>query len=79
LPLLGDDKRFWTAEEAAALLGPPNLSPAQVRRLVAMAGLEAIGRRRVKYSGAGREARCYKAIDLIRLYDALGKVREEEE
>lgn len=69
LKALGDDPQWWSAEEASKLLGPPQLSPAQVRGLIRCAGLEPVGKRRV--SGKGRHARVYRAAELIRLFDAV--------
>jgi len=67
----------WTAEEAARLLGPPQLTVTQVRSLIRVAALTPVGKRRAGTRGAGRYARCYRAAELIRLYDAVEKIMEE--
>ena len=78
LPSLGDDPHVWTIADAARLLGPPQLSEAQLRSLVRMASLIPVGKRRVSVLGrAGRYARCYRAEDFIRLYDAVERVMPE--
>jgi hypothetical protein len=72
LKTVGDSPDLWTAEQAANLLGPPELNPAQVRHLIRCASLRPEGKRRVTANGmAGRHARVYKASELIRLYDAV--------
>jgi len=77
LPALGDDEKFWTAGDAARLLGPPVLTQQQVRALIRMASLTPVGKRRVtEYGKPGRYARCYRAADLIKLFDAVEQVME---
>jgi len=72
LPALGDDPQVWTVSDAARLLGPPVLSEPQLRAYLRKAGLQPVGKRRVTLRGTGgRYARCYRAEDLIQLYDAL--------
>ena len=72
---MGDNPKLWTAEQAASLLGPPMLTPAQVRHLIRCASLQPAGKRRVTATGlAGRHARVYQAAELIRLYDAVYRV-----
>jgi hypothetical protein len=72
LVTVGDNAGLWTAEQAAAILGPPILTPTQVRHLIRCASLQPAGKRRVSPHGmAGRHARVYKAEELIRLYDAV--------
>lgn len=76
LPTVGDDPTLWTVGDASRLLGPPQLSPAQVRELVKLFGLkydlQPVGKRRVTARGrGGRHARVYKADSLIRAYDDL--------
>jgi hypothetical protein len=76
LPALGDPA-IWTAGDAARLLGPPVLTQQQVRALIRMASLTPVGKRRVtEYGKPGRYARCYRAADLIRLFDAVEQVME---
>lgn len=80
LPTVGDDPSLWTAGEAATLLGPPALSVDQVRHLIRLTGIAAVGRRRSTLSGyaaSGRYARVYKADDLIRAYEALHGVADQ--
>jgi len=78
LRTLGDSPDFWTASEAAAILGPPELTPGQVRQLIRIAGLEPAGKRRVTtYGRAGRHARVFAARDLIRAYEAVWGVLGE--
>jgi hypothetical protein len=76
LPVVGDDPTLWTVSEAATLLGPPQLSAAQVRELVKLFALkydlQPVGKRRVTARGrGGRHARVYKADSLIRAYNDL--------
>jgi hypothetical protein len=75
LKTVGDDENLWTVTDAANLLGPPKLSPGQVRQLISMMSLEPVGKRRVTVLGrSGRHARVYRAIELIKAYDALSRV-----
>jgi hypothetical protein len=74
LRAVGDDPHLWTAQEASAILGPPALTPTQVRALIRCAGLEPAGKRSGASQGAGRAARVYRAADLIKLYDAVYSV-----
>jgi len=77
LRIVGDDPTLWTTGDAARLLGPPELSPVQVRELIRVTGLQPVGKRRVTARGqSGRHARVYWASDLIRAYDALYRVVE---
>jgi hypothetical protein len=72
LPVVSESPELWTVAEAASLLGPPQLTPAQVRSLVRMASLEPAGKRRTTGRGVpGRHARVYRAAELIELYDTL--------
>lgn len=76
LPTVGDDPSLWTIGDASRLLGPPQLSAAQVRELVKLFDLKydlrPQGKRRVTARGrGGRHARVYKADSLIRAYDDL--------
>lgn len=74
LRVVTDDDRLWTVEEAAQLLGPPVLAPWQVRQLVTMWQIKPVGvRSRTGTEKRGRQPRVYRAIDLIRAYDALSK------
>lgn len=77
LPTLGDDPRYWTAMDAARLLGPPELTVSQVRQLLKLTGIQPAGKRRVTRHGtSGRHARVYPALALIRAFDALYGVTE---
>jgi hypothetical protein len=69
LSTMGDDPALWTVADAAALLGPPELSTAQVRQLVQLAHILPVGRRRA--ARTGRYARVYRATDLIQAYESL--------
>jgi hypothetical protein len=72
LPTVGDDPSLWTATDASRLLGPPVLTPVQVRQLILMTGLHPVGKRRVTSRGtSGRHARVFRAIELIRAFEAL--------
>jgi hypothetical protein len=74
LKTVGDDETLWTVTDASRLLGPPELSPAQVRQLIVMMKLEPVGKRRVTVLGrSGRHARVYRAIELIKAYDAISR------
>lgn len=74
LKTVGDDETLWTAAEAAVLLGPPDLNVAEVRRLISLFNITAVGKRRTTGHGrAGRHARVYRATDLIEAYDKLSK------
>jgi hypothetical protein len=79
LPTVGDDPTLWTVTEAAALLGPPELSVDQVRALVRLIGLEPVGKRAgvtVIYTpSSGRYARVYPAQALIEAYEKLHQVQ----
>jgi hypothetical protein len=76
LKVVGDDPEFWTVFDAAKFLGPPELSPEQVRQLVRMKHLEPEGKRRTtSYGTSGRYARVYSSIALIKAYDALSQDR----
>lgn len=77
LPVVGDDPKYWTADDAARLLGPPQLTTVQVRQLVRMVSIKPIGKRRTSRHGtSGRYARVYRAVDLIRAFDAVYQVTE---
>jgi hypothetical protein len=74
LPVVADDEKLWTAAQAAVLLGPPDLSVSEVRRLIRERGLEPAGKRRTTgYGQSGRYARVYRAEELIEAYDRLSK------
>jgi len=79
LPTVGDDDKLWTVSEASQLLGPPELTPSQVRSLVRLAALEPVGKRRTtRFGTSGRHARVYKAEELIKAYDRLVRFTEEK-
>lgn len=70
-----DDPRYWSTAEAARLLGPPQLTEAQVRVLVNILRLEPKGK---KPAGSGRRhVRAYDAVKLIGIYERLLEVTEE--
>lgn len=67
-----DDERYWTVSDAAKLLGPPELSEAQVRQLVNLCSLSPAGKR--PGGSRRRHVRVYKAEELIRAYAAIASV-----
>lgn len=72
LPLIGDDEKLWTVEEAARFLDRPLI---RVKQLVAAIELEPVGTRlKGGTEKRGRQPRVYRAIDFIKVYDALSKV-----
>lgn len=74
LKTVGDDDNLWTAAEAAVLLGPPDLNPDEVRRLIRLFAIAPVGKRRTTgYRQPGRHARVYQAAELIEAYDKLSK------
>ena len=74
LKAVGDDVTLWTAAEAAVLLGPPDLNVTEVRKLIALFNIQAVGKRRTTGHGrAGRHARVFRASDFIEAYDKLSK------
>jgi hypothetical protein len=74
LPVVAEDPHLWTLTHAAGLLGPPQLTPAQLRTRVRVAGLVPVGKRRVTESGhSGRHARVYRATELIQLYESFSE------
>jgi hypothetical protein len=76
LPVVAvDDPRFWTVADAARLLGPPDLTEAQVRQLVHLAGLEPKGKR--PGGSRRRHVRVYDAAELSTVYAALANVMHQ--
>lgn len=74
LPVVGEDPQLWTINHAAGLLGPPQLTPAQLRARVRVTGLVPVGKRRVTEAGhSGRHARVYRATELVALYESLAE------
>lgn len=70
-----DDPNYWSTADAAKLLGPPELTHAQVRQLVHLAGLEPVGKKRVTIQGrGGRHVRVYRASELIKAFNAIADV-----
>jgi hypothetical protein len=70
-----DDPSLWSTANAAELLGPPQLTQAQVRQLIRLAGLEPAGKRRVTVAGkGGRHVRVYRASELIKAYEAISAI-----
>lgn len=79
LKTVGDNEKYWTAAEAADMLGPPELNVDEVRRLIRLCGLKAVGKRRTTAQGvAGRHSRVYAAAELIEAYDRLSKGAHQE-
>jgi 2-keto-3-deoxy-L-rhamnonate aldolase RhmA len=75
LRTVGDDPELWTVADAAGLLGPPELSTAQVRQLVQLAHIPPVGRR--KAARTGRYARVFRAADLIQAYESLYRLQTQ--
>lgn len=71
---MGDDPAYWTAAEAALLLGPPELTVAQVRQLIRLCSIRPAGRRKAGPRALGRHPAVYAAVELIKAYDALYRV-----
>jgi hypothetical protein len=70
-----DDPGYWSTADAANLLGPPELTQAQVRQLIRLSNLQPAGKRRVTMRGrGGRHVRVYRASELIRAHDAIAQV-----
>ena len=61
---------YWTISEAASILGPPSLTETQLRQLIRMVSIEPAGKR----PGGSRYVRAYKAVELIKLYEAIAGV-----
>lgn len=76
VPNLGDDEKLWTVADAAALLGPPQLTVTQVRQLIRLCSIKPVGKRRTGPRAPGRYPLVYPAEALIRAYDALYSVTE---
>jgi hypothetical protein len=77
LKAVGNDDTLWTVAQASELLGPAEkkLTPAKVRQLIDLHGLEPVGKRRTtSYGTSGRYARVYNSIDLIKAYDTLSHI-----
>lgn len=64
-----DDPRFWSVADASRLLGPPELTEAQVRQLVRLAGLAPRGKR--SNGPRRRHVRVYDATALIDAFETL--------
>jgi hypothetical protein len=80
LKTVGDDDKLWTAEEAAVLLGPPDLTTDEVRRLIRTFNLKPVGKRRTTGHGQpGRHARVYAALEFIEAYDIIQKRQQDSE
>ncbi len=73
LRVVGDDNRYWTVAQAAAILGPPRLSVSDVRQLLRLHGVEPVGKRRTSVTRTGRYARVYLATDIIKAHESLSK------
>lgn len=76
LPVVSpDDARYWSVADAARLLGPPDLTEAQVRQLVNLTGMVPKGKR---FGGARRRhVRVYDADKLAKAYHAIASVMED--
>jgi hypothetical protein len=74
LPVAEWEPGLWSVAQAAALLGPPVMTEAQVRTLIRCASVKPVGKRR---EGPGRYSRVFRAADLIRMYEAVFELSEE--
>lgn len=71
LVLVDEHERFWTVAEAALFLGEP---PDDVRWLIRRLEIPPVGmQKKTGSDGRGRQPRAYRALDLIRAFDALSK------
>lgn len=71
LTLIQPDERLWTVTDASRLLGRP---AGEIRTLINARGIESVGARpQGGVERRGRQPRVYRAIDIIRVYDALSK------
>jgi len=69
------DGTRWSVADAAKLLGPPQLTTAQVRQLVRLAALEPVGKR---FNGSRRRhVRVYDASDLIKAFEKISTLLDE--
>jgi hypothetical protein len=77
LPVIATtDETRWSIADAAALLGPPQLTEVQVRQLVRLAGLKPVGKR---FNGSRRRhVRVYVAGDLIKAYEKVATLLNED-
>lgn len=74
-----DDPAFWSTADAAKLLGPPQLTQAQVRQLVRLSNIQPAGKRRVTVRGrGGRHVRVYRSTELIKAYEAISAILPSE-
>jgi hypothetical protein len=81
LPVTDASPGLWPLAFAAQHLGPPDLDPAQLRAVLPLVGIRPAGKMRVSGSDLGhsagrRHVPLYRSADLIRLYEALGRVAE---
>lgn len=74
LCVMDEADQHWTVAEASKLLGPPQLTDAQVRFLITAMQIQPTGTRmKDGHDKRGRRPRVYRAIDLIKAYDVLSK------
>lgn len=77
LPTVGDNPEYWSAAEAAQMLGGGDLDARDVRNLVHLAHIAPVGKRwDVPQGKGGRHALVYNATDLIQAFDALHRLVE---
>jgi len=69
-----DDERYWSVSDASRILGPPDLTEAQVRQLVHLFGFQPAGKR--NGGSRRRHVRVYDAEKLARAYAAIASVLE---
>lgn len=71
LTLVVEDDRLWTVEQAAFFLGK---TQASIRFIIRERGIQPVGTySRTGPERRGRQPRVFRAIDLIKTYDALSK------
>jgi hypothetical protein len=72
LMVVDEAERLWTVAEAARYLGERE---EDVRWIIRRLDIEAVGvHKKTGSEKRGRQPRAYRAIDLIRAFDALSKV-----
>ena len=71
------DTSYWSTREAALLLSP-GLKPEQIRSLIRLAGIAPAGKRHGPSRRGGRYVRVYAAIDLIKAYEAVSDVMNDD-
>jgi hypothetical protein len=71
LAVVAPDERLWTVAQASSFLNEPQ---ADVRWVIRRLNIAPVGAQRKEGpERRGRQPRVYRAVDLIRAYDALAK------